>query len=267
MRLYGGNAVNWPIFTITIRRYLSWTALIGLSLGIVCWGSFVGILLIVESHESREMARAMLFGPAIPMFLAYSVVCPQVANYQRAKDGEYLSLLFTRPITRASYIITKWAAGSVFVVTVNLLMALVALVPPIVAGRYSENILDGFSITDAAFNSMGYTALVVFFASFPFRIGIYLFFLAWYFVAIISLTTGVVSFVGSAVWGGDAFRVFSVIAQFLYGFFVIGVDSYHLLNSAQSPLLSIVTYASNVVLYLTLAVWVMSLREFFYAND
>jgi len=115
-------------------------------------------------------------------------------------------------------------------------------------------------------NAFAYSALVVLIASFPSRWGALVLVLVMYSSLILSATVGSLSFFGS-VTANDGFRPIIGVGKTLLSTLSVGIDTYHVVNSSSLPLTEISIYSSNVVLYLTIAVFVMSLREFFYAND
>src|ERR1017187_816250 len=56
-----------------------------------------------------------LNSPMLPGIIAYFLVRDQIANSKSLNDGEYMTLLFTRPLTRANYVMTKWTASGTLV--------------------------------------------------------------------------------------------------------------------------------------------------------
>jgi len=62
-------------------------------------------------------------------------------------------------------------------------------------------------------------------------------------------------------------KTLTALGQVFFSIFIVGMDSYHVVNSSNLPIASALIYFSNIALYLTLSTLVMSWREFFYAND
>ncbi|MBX9669215.1 MAG: hypothetical protein K2X93_16440 [Candidatus Obscuribacterales bacterium] len=261
--------MNKAIFLFTMKRYLHWVNLlvggVALTISVLLWG----LALCVDSAVTKELVRSCLFGPMVAIVVSYTVISPQVANSQRRKDGEYLSLIFSRPISRWSYVVTKWLTGSVFVLAIMALQTTLSLAAAYILSvmwrGHPQNIVDGYAITDAILNAFGVTALVVFIASMPQRIAVFVFILYAYAVLFLTLLVGTASFVSLSL--DHVSKTVTAFGQMLYSIFIVGMDSYHVINASDFPVASAVIYLSNIALYLTLATLIMSYREFFYAND
>ncbi|PWT96887.1 MAG: hypothetical protein C5B53_08805 [Candidatus Melainabacteria bacterium] len=254
------------ILMFTIRRYLYWRTLISISMLILGWALWVGALLSTDLVVTREWARSMLFGPFIPMCVALYVISPQFANTQQRKDGEYLSLIFSRPLPRWSYVLSKWLSGVIFILAIVIIQAVLAFALAGVAGRQPRDVLDCYSVADAILNAISYTALIVLISSLPSPWGYWIFAWIWAACVLITMGVGTMSFITSLSVSELSNSVVTA-AQFLFSFFSVGIDSYHVFKSSRLPLIDIVIYVSNVVCYLTLSMFAMNRREFFYAND
>jgi len=262
--------MNKAIFLFTMKRYCHWVTLLVCGFVLLLVSVPCGIMQTIDMPLTREIARTILVGPLLPVFVSYSVISPQVANSQRRKDGEYLSLIFSRPVARWSYVVTKWLTGSVFVLLfMTAQITLAYAVSCVTAGFLSlrpGSILDGYAVTDAILNTFGFTALVVFIGSMPQRIAVTVLILYSYSIFLFTFSVGTISFLDSLSIEQVSKSV-TATAQVLFSIFTVGFDSYHVVNSSSLPISNAFTYLSNIVLYLTLATLVMSYREFFYAND
>lgn len=265
--------MNKAVFIFSFKKYLEWRQMLLAALALLgaafvvglLWGSSVGIL--------AESARWMLFGPFVPFAVASLLVSPNVANAQQRKDGEYLSLLFTRPISRTSYVITKWLSATLFTFVIVIVLALLAGGIAWVAHRllpadYApfRQIVDTYALIDALGNSISFSALSVLLCSIPPRVRFYVGLVAMLMLPLFMASLGF-TFLASGIQFFETHKLIDAVLQYVVGFSSITVDSYHFMNSAESPVARILTYVSNVVLYLALASWIMCRREFFYAND
>lgn len=262
--------MNRAIFLYTLKRYVHWVNLLVGGLALLFFSVLMGLLLCVDLSVTKEITRSFLFGPMVSVVVSYSVISPQVANSQRRKDGEYLSLIFSRPIARWSYVVTKYLTGSIFVLMIMTLQAVLAysvafIVAPLF-GCHPSNIVDGYAIADAVLNAFGFTALVVFIASMPQRIAAFVLIFYMYGVFLLTVIVGTASYLESLSLEHVS-KMVTALGQLLCSIFIVGMDSYHVINSSSLPITSILIYFSNIALYLTLATLVMSWREFFYAND
>lgn len=234
------------------------------------FSALFGLLQTIDSPVTNEIVRSFLVGPIVPIIVAYSVISPQVANSQRRKDGEYLSLIFSRPVSRWVYVITKWITGTAFVLIVMALQASLAFYVSCICAKlfntHPGNVLDAYAITDAILNALGFTALVVFISSMPQRIAVIVMLFYVYLVFILTVSVGTASYLDSLSLD-EVSKSVTAVGQLLFSIFVVGFDSYHVVNSSSFPIANAAIYLSNIVWYLTLATLVMSYREFFYAND
>src|SRR5262249_4159598 len=99
------------IFLFTIMRLFTWRSLLSLFALTVLFPLVIGVS-TKTSDEMAETVYPMMIHTILPMVIGFMIVSDTVANHKNLSDGEYLSLLFTRPISRANYIITKWLAGT-----------------------------------------------------------------------------------------------------------------------------------------------------------
>lgn len=264
--------MNKTIFLYSFKRFFEWHHVIFGAIVMIFGAVMIGFLWASSIGLAAEMSRFMLFGPIIPFSVASVVIMPKVANAQQRKDGEYLSLLFTRPVSRTSYVITKWLSASLFVFFVLMLEAFLAsgvawlaaaLLPGFVPFR---PMVDTYSVTDGVCNSLSMSALFVLLAACPYRVR---FWLTMAIMTVLIIAMG--SFGATILMSGASFieasHMMATAMRFIGSLFSVSVDSYHILNAADSPLTAICIFVSNVVLYLTLASLILCHREFFYAND
>ncbi len=262
--------MNKAIFIFTMKRYFHWVTLVVGGFFLLFFSLLNATMQTIGTPLTIEFARTLLVGPIMPILVSYTVISPQVANSQRRKDGEYLSLIFSRPISRWSYVITKWLTGSAFVLAVmaiqiTLAYAISSLASAIFA-THPKNVLDGYAFADTVLNALGFTALVVFIGSMPQRIAVVVMLSYLYLVFLMTVSMGTASYLDSLSLEQVSKSVMAM-GQLFFSIFIVGFDSYHMVNATSLPILSVLIYLSNIVLYLTLATMVMSYREFFYAND
>jgi hypothetical protein len=265
--------INKAILLYTFRRYLHWYTML-CTIGALLFTSFtIGSILSAPSHVMADFGRTFLFGPFVPIVVGYTMVVPQVANAQLRKDGEYLSLIFTRPISRCSYVMTKWVSGVIAIILVTAVLTAMSLafcqLFHLLVFRYdaAPHIVDQFAIIDAVCNALGYSALMILVSTFPHPWGKIALVVALYASLLASTAISVLSYAAEFMAMNDLAKPLAVLAQILTSIFGITFDSYHIVNSSTFPLSNVIIFVSNIALYLTLSVLVMSMREFFYAND
>jgi hypothetical protein len=196
--------------------------------------------------------------------VALTFISSSVGNTKSLDDGEYLLLLFTRPVFRWQYIVSKWLAGTALIcLVIGLQICVFAFLFHFI-GKGSL----GFSMVDLAsliLNALGSSALIVMIFAFPARIGAIVFTVLIYlsFIAPIMLK----SVPPSDLWFRSSScdlinMVCSVFRSLIYS--PIDVEAH--LHSVKILWLPIVGFVSNIILYLWIAVVVMNRREFFYTN-
>lgn len=263
--------ISRAIFEVTLRRFLHWSDAIALSSLLVLVGVSCGVAAASPFAISTEVAQGVLFGPFMPFLLGLPVAGAQIANSAQAKHGEFLALLFTRPISKWEYVFTKWVCGSLFLMIALLVMAtagvLAQQVAMLVFGvKNAVPLLDAFAVTDGVFNIMSVMSVVVLVSSMPRRVFLVLYFATFYGAIVLMTGLGLAVLTSSFFFPTES-KVLQTIMQVIISLGSVRIDSYHLLNSSESPTLAGLVLVSNIVLRLTLANLVLSFREYFYAND
>ena len=261
--------MNRAIFLATIvtkfRSVKGILQLIGLAVGfpilMVClltWNERIDTELLFE------LILPMFTGPMLPMFLAYMLVQDGVANSNSFSGGEYLALLFTRPVSRFNYVITKWLAASIGVsiivaiqiTTVQLMLNLKGIDME-VAGPYD--------MVSLILNSFSYSALIVLIYSFPAKIGIWIFLTGFYAMMLGSTITK-----GMSDHPGSMKEFLFWVSKFInlgQEILLPSIDVYTLSNNLLFTWSPVLNYVFDTVAYLVLATMILNRREFFYATE
>lgn len=258
--------MNKAVFLFTMKRFTHWEAMLWLCGTVLSTVAILLSALMLDSRVVDELVRSFLFGPLLPFLVAATMICPQVANSKRRKDGEYLSLLFTRPISRFSYVITKWLSGSLMVLCVLSVSIMLLLCTAALLGHYPKGFVDWYAVADLVLNCFAYAAVCVLFSTLP-PIATYLLVGPLiYLQVLLAVSLGSLSFMNAISVDGCSLVLMGLVRSAL-SIMNVRIDTYHVLSSSAFPPAEFAAYFSNVVLYLTLAVFIMSQREFFYAND
>lgn len=261
--------MNPAILIYTFARHFRPTALLGL------FGYTVLLPLFLSSVSTGEEASSLLTplitGPTLPMVIAYSFVQSTVANSRSINDGEYLALLFSRPLSRASYVLTKWIAGSIAVSTIVVLQLFIFYFAQSFQGHDQSRLISEQSIANLILNSISYTALVVCISSVPMKLGLPLFFCIVYISLFGSMLPSMVER-STDPSTANSFSYILVAAignifQTLQGFVLPSIDLFSATSNTTFSWLPFANYISNVLVYLTIATLIMSRREFFYAAE
>lgn len=255
--------MNKAVFLQTFLKALQPSALISMVVFAIIMPLIFG--LAAEGPDAATAISPLISGPFLPMVIAYSFVRESVANTRSMNDGEYLSLLFTRPITRMSYIVTKWLAGSVMVCAIVMVQLSLYSAVRLLMGSTETAFSNPYAVVNAVLNSFSYTALIVFIASFPMKLGV------WLFIVLIyssMLGTGITNYVFRSAEGSSLFiQIILNFFQFVQQFTAPGIDTYDTFNAQVFSIWPFVCYASNITLYLFCATAILNKREFFYASE
>lgn len=259
--------MNKAIFLFTLFiRFTQLSSLLGLLFVSSILPALLSLLCI--DKEAAEPVSELFKSPLLPILIGSMFVRDGVANWRAGKDGEYLALLFTRPLLRSEYVVTKWLAGSilVFVIISTQICTFVAVQG--VYGHSQMNLFEPYTFVNLALNSFSLTALVVLIACVPLRLGVWLFLLLYY-VAIFGSAVAQISL--KQTEKPDAFVVVCQgllwLMQTVSNFAFPSIDVYDVLNAQNFSWLPIIAYFTNISLYLLIATIILNKREFFYATD
>lgn len=239
-------------------------------LGIIFLAVGMPVLFSTMSLEGRTVDAmvSMLKGPALAMGISYMFIQDNIANTRQLNDGEYLALLFSRPLTRFQYVVSKWLAGATGVFVIMLLNLVCFNLAQLVQSHSALVAIDAWSVGDLLLNSLSYSALMVLIRSFPLRLGVAVFVILVY-----------ISFIGSALnfstnsFAGElpvmhyTFLALSSTASFLRAFVFPSLQLYDVVNTTRFSWLPILNFASNLTLYLVFAGMILNRREFSYGED
>ena len=218
----------------------------------------IGVPIILSSvavdGKTADLLVNLVNGPTLAMAISYTFMQDNIANTRQMNDGEYLSLLFARPLTRSQYIMM------LNILTFNTAQTL--------QGRNTVVDLNFWSMSDLILNALSYSALMVVIRSFPMRLGIAVFIILVY----ASLIGPALSFSMSSYEGAIPavymiFQALVFISNFLHHFVFPGIDLFEVLNTTRFSVLPLVTYVSNILMYLLLGTVLLSRREFSYGEE
>jgi hypothetical protein len=214
-----------------------------------------------------QIMQLLLFGPTVPIFLSFLLVRDVIANNRSLNDGEYLALLFTRPISMWSYVFTKWLSNALIVCAVAVIEMSVLCLSILLQGKDLGVLQNGFIWLNIILNAFSFTALIVLISSIPLRLGtlvwtiLYLFSFIVTMVPMVSLKSDEPALTSAFVYPVYTTGLFA--QSFLFPYF----DTYDAFNAVNFSILPFVTYISNILLYLVASTLVLRAREFFYAAE
>ncbi len=187
------------------------------------------------------------------------------------RGGECLPLLFTRPLTRTEYVLTKWCAIALICGLIaaaqNLVVALLGMAfgeewtVSLILGQMLERFLDA-GILSAAF------MLTIFARHWLFQTTAIVAFYVW----LIGQTLPPVSVAGPGTVGGDqvslgATDLLLKASQLIGDIILPTFHVYDAVNAVHFPWGEVLSYVSMTLIYLTFAVAVTNKRDFFYGTN
>ena len=233
----------------------------------------IGIKLGALLHGTSDSQTFEMLTGKIGVAFVLMVLCLGLAgnsSTQGGRGGEYLPLIFTRPLTRSQYVVSKWIAvtaiGGVLVALQNLVIAgLGACFGEVLSWQaLLSMVLERFF--DAAL--IGAAMIFVMLNKHPiFQIVAILSFYIW----MTGQTVPTVSVAGAGPGSDElslqATKALLSSSQFVSDLILPTLNVYDLINGHQMWLGPIATYLSTLSLYIILSVHVTNRREFFYGTN
>lgn len=234
----------------------------------------IGMKVASMMHGATDSQTFEMLTGKVGVAFILMVLCLGLAgntSTQGGRGGEYLPLLFTRPVSRAEYVLTKWVTitviGGLLAAIQNLVVAFCGfyfgetLTIQAVLSMVLERFLDAGIISAAMMLAMLNKNTM-------FQIVSIIAFYIW----MAGQTIPPVSVAGPNPTGIDELalqstKVMLTTSQLLSDLIIPTVNVYDALNTSQLPLVPILSYISTLALYLVFAVAVTNRREFFYGTN
>ncbi len=192
------------------------------------------------------------------------LVCWRFATDSVAKDAEYLALLFTRPITRTSYVITKAVTASLGGQLMIWKMLLFMAISEVIMRVTPFVFINGWDALNLFANSISFGCLAVAIYRLPSK---------WATVAYVAL---LYAYLGNSLVStgmkltGPAKEMSGTLETMraaLYAIFVPSIDLETTFRSTSFSVVPILAFVSNILIYLTVATVLLNKRELSYAED
>jgi len=222
----------------------------------------LGLVAICKApHPATVIAGVLdlLTNPAILVLISWRF-CADMGT----KSGEYHALLFTRPLTRSSYIFTRavvaWLGILVFVGKA----LLVILFAQLAFGIHPLTFISGWDALNIIANSFSFGCLgvLVYKLSTKWSSVLYMLMFSSYFGSTVS--SGAMKLTGAMQ---SASVPAETMATAMKQAFYPAIDFEAAFHASQFSFVPFLAYASNILIYLTAATILLSRREFSYAED
>lgn len=248
-------------FLLRVSRYSKVDAIV--------YGVLAIIWLVLPARETSTQGVGLLFtSPTLIMLIAYASSNEGTYKRKNFDDGEYMALLFCRPITRASYVFTKWISASLAVlwfVAVNLTLYSVIR---LLRGEFTFPITNVYEGINLVVNAFSFSAMMVFVRSIPLKVAVWMFLFLFYTSMFITAGIGSYDTVDNAgqyseIWHYVREALGTVVSQLIFP----AIDIETALTTTRFSWLPFITYISNISIYLLLATVILCRREFSYSYD
>ncbi|MBX9690515.1 MAG: hypothetical protein K2X27_27615 [Candidatus Obscuribacterales bacterium] len=265
--------VNKAIFKFTVMSAcldpmkLMYVALLGFVVPI-------GMKLAALYHGSADSQTFEMLTGKVGVSFIMMVLCLGLAGNsttQSGRGGEYLPLLFSRPVSRTEYVFTKWvtitAIGGTLAALQNILVALCGF-----AFGETTSALGLLSMIIERYLDSGILAAGMIWTMLNkhpvFQVTSIIAFYVW----MLGQTVPPVSVAGPQASGVDqlaleATKILLDCSGYLGDLVLPGINIYDLLNAHTPSLLPIIAYFSTLGIYLTGAIISTNKREFFYGTN
>ncbi len=259
--------MNLGILIFTLARLITPSSALSLFFMTVVMPCIIGMTPKTGKTDVADMFVSSLFNTIMPLLIGYIIVADNVANSKNLNDGEYLSLLFTRPITRSSYVLSKWVAGTIGVALCVFVAYTFLLIGYLISGRPAAP--DPVECANILLNCFSAVALVVLVSTVPLRLGVFLLVVVFYVSGLGPLFTTVsMKATTNGQVGVAAFAsALGSVLLFLQSLTHQSIDLNEIMNSVSFSWKTVIVYFSNLTVYLSLAILIMNKREFYYASE
>lgn len=223
--------------------------------------SFIGSSIYMKT-EIKSLVDSLTH-PAILLITGWKFAQDSAFNQNSLNDGEYFSLLFTRPITRFSYVLTKAFVTAMGSLSMTVSFLLLLLLAQVLTGNHPLIFVDGWQLSSLLANAWSFGCLLMFLRVLPPKLGTLLFLFCFYGAVgtVFSIGFKTESTMGVAMRGWETASI--VFHQLFYPC----IDFQTVFERSPFSFVPIVTYVSNFLLYLLGATIVINKREFTYAQD
>jgi hypothetical protein len=234
----------------------------------------VGMKVASLMHGASDSQTFEMLTGKVGVAFILMVLCLGLAgntSTQGGRGGEYLPLIFTRPITRAEYVITKWVIitlmGGTLAAVQNMIVAIAGvpfgemLTAQAVVSMVLERFLDAAMISAAMI-------LTMLNRNAYFQIAAIIGFYVW----LAGQTIPPVSVAGPHPTGADQMSLDATTAllnasQYIADLVLPTLPLYDMINAQQFAIGPVLAYLSTLVLYLVFAIAITNRREFFYGTS
>lgn len=265
--------INKAIFKFTVmsacldHMKLAYVALLGFVVPI-------GMKLAALYHGSADSQTFEMLTGKVGVSFILMVLCLGLAGNsttQSGRGGEYLPLLFSRPVSRTEYVFTKWvtitAIGGALAALQNVLIVLCGM-----CFGETTSMTGLISMLLERFLDAGILAAGMLWTMLNKHPAFQVLSIIAFYVWMLGQTVPPVSVAGPQAEGVDQLalectKILLDCSGYLGDLILPGINIYDLLHSHALGILPVVAYFSTLAIYLTGAIVATNRREFFYGTN
>ena len=233
----------------------------------------IGMKLASLMHGAADSQTFEMLTGKVGVAFVLMVLCLGLAGNtatQGGRGGEFLPLIFTRPLARWQYVMSKWLAitaiGGALVAVQNIALAAIGLwfgetvtvtaLLSSIAERFADAAIIGAAMLLTMLNKRAYFQIIA---------------ILCFYIWMTGQTIPPVSIAGTAA-GTDELSLFAtkmllLCSQMVSELILPTVNVYDLINAPQFQFAPIVAYASTLAIYILCSIVVINRREFFYGTN
>lgn len=225
---------------------------------------FMGGLGAGMSQSGAQQLYDVFTHPALLLILGWRFSRDIALNQHSSKDGEYFSLLFTRPITRVSYVVTKALVTCLGAMTTVFALLSVIFLGQLISGAPHPLFPDGWQCLSLVANAWSFSCLIMMLRVMPPKIG------EWMLLFCLMGAAGTAFSFGIKVDNAGQQAIlqgWDAVSTIYHQLFFPAFDAQVIFERTPFSVVPIVSYVSNCLLYLLGASVIINHREFSYAQD
>lgn len=234
----------------------------------------IGMKLAALYHGASDSQTFEMLTGKVGVSFIMMVLCLGLAGNtttQSGRGGEYLPLLFSRPISRTEYVLTKWVTITIIGGALAALQNVLVCICGYFFGE-STSAVGLFSLVIERFLDAGILAAGMLLAMLNKHPIFQIISICAFYVWMLGQTVPPVSVAGPQIEGVDklaldATKVLLDSSQAMGDLVLPGINIYDMINSSRFSILPPVAYFSTLMLYLALAISATNKREFFYGTN
>lgn len=234
----------------------------------------VGMKIVSLLHGAADSQTFEMLSGKIGVAFVLMVLCLGLAGNsatQGGRGGEYLPLIFTRPITRSQYVLSKWITMTLIGGAVTALQNIIIAAIGFLFGE-AVSMQGIVSMVVERFTDAGLISAAMLLTMLNRNPAFQIFAVVSFYVWLTGQTVPPVTVagVGSTSMQDlsiETTKVMLSASQYVADLILPTINVYDVITATHFSLAPIVAYISAVTLYLALAIHVTNRREFFYGTN